>query len=722
MSNTTEYSIMVDPQSFSTKEQALKCAGLVKVRIMNHPVTATLPEIMTYIMRGQTVILGELGLSDKHLKAIAKGEKIRPTASKGTWKSQQIFAIDIDNEYKVRNKETGKFDKVKYEGELYLEIQDILDICSSREIYPSVIYETLSSEKNHRKYRVFFVVDNLVTNESLRERLTMSLVESFFYKGYKLSDTSCTDAARLFFGGKQIVYENYDVVNSIKHLLDVPITYKAAVRSKGPAAERKDQIRNAAKKSTNQMVKLIANHDWDEIKNIVAERIQTAFSPTATRHEGSLTKLETFISLVHRLTNNIYITKDIMFPFWLDELKPMVIRGRRDFYHSASVFPMEILFGCEAYESISCILPDHEDKNPSARFEYTSEGKSKYKCYACCEDYSLDIFDLFEALSGLSSTSVRHHIAYIFNLTLETEWQKEKRRELDDFAEMYRYADKRIAAFAPRLYKRLRTSRLLLLLEMMMLDAKIYLPDISITSQEEAIYIAEVRNISKWMQDRAVAGSSVKTIHKKMHLAATLGLIEYLPENSDVLFVHEARARKRDKIRFKGLLHQYRTNIIRIPILTKRVFLDAEKRLKDLEDKNFSFSHADKRETYVWGTSEEEASTHYVQDTKENKKSTETMKAFERFKAAAEDLLERQGYFTQKDLLSHKRIRQLKKKKELLAIVTPELLKTSEIEYTYYRSHYKDLYKIKQGKLQELKPGRTKIYRRLEIEDKDKSK
>lgn len=716
MSSTTEYSIMVDPQSFSTKEQALECAGLVKVRIMNHPVTATLPEIMTYIMRGQTVILGELGLSDEHFKALARGEKIRPTASKDTWKSQQIFAIDIDNEVKVRNKETGKLEKIKTEGEFYLQKHDILEICQSRGIYPSIIYETLSSNENHRKYRVLFVVDELVTNDSLRERITMSLVECFYYKGQKLSDTSCTDAARLFFGGKNIVYENYDAINSIKYLIDIPITYKASTKVKSPALERKKQIRNAAKKSTNLMVKLIANHEWDKIKNIVAERIRESTNPTATRVEGTSTKLETFISLVYRLTNNSYLTKDIMLPLWLDELKPMVIRGRRDFYNSASVFPMEILFGCEAYENISCILPDHPDKNPSARFEYTREGKSKYKCYACCEDYSLDIFDLFEALSGLSSTAIRHHIAYIFNLTLETEWQKEKRMELEDFAEMYRYADKRIAPIAPTLYKRLRNSRLLLLLEMIMSDAKVYLPDITITGQEEAIYIAEVRKISKWMQDRAIPGSSPKTIHKKMHLAASLGLIEYLPEDSNVLFVHEARARKRDKIRFKGLIHQYRTNVIRIPLLTKQLFLDAEKRVKELENKNFSFSHADKRETYIWGTSEEEASKHYVQDTDENTKSTEMIKAFERFKSAAEDLIEKQGYFTQKDILGHKRVRQLKKKKELLAIVTPELLKSSEIEYTYYKSHYKDLYQIKQGKLKDLKPGRTKIYRRKDKE------
>ena len=105
-----------------------------------------------------------------------------------------------------------------------------------------------------------------------------------------------------------------------------------------------------------------------------------------------------------------------------------------------------------------------------------------------------------------------------------------------------------------------------------------------------------------------------------------------------------------------------------------------------------------------------------MQDKENNTKSTDEINAFERFKSAAEDLLDKQGYFTQKDILSHKRVRQLKKKKELLAIVTPELLKSSEIEYTYYKSHYKDLYQIKQGKIKDLKPGRTKIYRR---KDKD---
>jgi hypothetical protein len=254
---------------------------------------------------------------------------------------------------------------------------------------------------------------------------------------------------------------------------------------------------------------------------------------------------------------------------------------------------------------------------------------------------------------------------------------------------------------------------------MLMIDVETYLPDKSITGDELPVYVAEIRKISRWLRDRGVPGSGKDAVQKKLHLAALLGLVEYLPEDSGSVFVAQAKAKKREKVIYQAMFHRYRVNIIRVPLLTKQLLREAEKKVVYLNSIGFKWSQVGRRSALIWSMTKEEVSKQYVQDKENNKKSTKEINAFERFKAAVEDLLEKQGYFTMKDLLSHKRVRQLKEKKDLLAIVTPELFKSLKIIDTYYKSYYKDLYKINQAKQRELKAGRTKIYSR---KDKDESK
>jgi len=100
-----------------------------------------------------------------------------------TWVSQQLFGLDFD------------------EG---ISVEEVLERCDNYGILPCFIYSTFSSINNN-KFRVFFCNDTEVTDYRVRTLIQLALMRMF-----RESDKSCKDASRMFYGGKVLLYENYD--------------------------------------------------------------------------------------------------------------------------------------------------------------------------------------------------------------------------------------------------------------------------------------------------------------------------------------------------------------------------------------------------------------------------------------------------------------------------------------------------------------------------------
>ncbi|MGU8586313.1 hypothetical protein ACV3QY_09660 [Clostridium perfringens] len=133
---------------------------------------------------------------EEFAKAVAlEGRTFKAAAVEGKtnhdWLSQDIFAIDIDNEYGKREKEHP-----------YLSMEDAYKRCEKYNVMPIFIYPSFSSTPEFNKYRLVFRVPTTVTDLRVRRFMILALMEIFPER-----DKSCIDAARTFFGGCQELYK-----------------------------------------------------------------------------------------------------------------------------------------------------------------------------------------------------------------------------------------------------------------------------------------------------------------------------------------------------------------------------------------------------------------------------------------------------------------------------------------------------------------------------------
>ena len=132
------------------------------------------------------------------------------------WIEQQVFAIDIDN----KDKKTKKNYPVDHTD--FVSLDMILDTLQKVGILPSFIYTTFSEEYNN-KFRVVFTMREVITD--LRVHKVIYTALHTIIPG---ADPSCTDPARMLYGGKKLVYTNY---SSTIDILDLIIATTNHIRS-----------------------------------------------------------------------------------------------------------------------------------------------------------------------------------------------------------------------------------------------------------------------------------------------------------------------------------------------------------------------------------------------------------------------------------------------------------------------------------------------------------
>ena len=113
------------------------------------------------------------------------------------WIQQQVFALDFDN------------------GTTPDEVMDTL---SSYGIIPNLVYGSFSDSVEHRKFRLVFVLDSVITNNEIAKWIIIQLMNLFGQK----ADKACKDLSRMFFGSK---YNEPEFINeefvSTENLMNV---------------------------------------------------------------------------------------------------------------------------------------------------------------------------------------------------------------------------------------------------------------------------------------------------------------------------------------------------------------------------------------------------------------------------------------------------------------------------------------------------------------------
>lgn len=128
------------------------------------------------------------------------------------WTEQQVFALDADSKGAV------------------LSSGDIVDRCRRFGILPAFIHTSFSHTPELPKYRVVFVSPVVITSARVRDVIQLALMRIF-----PEFDQSTKDAARMFFGGKEIVYSDYGATLDIVQLFSA-VDQKMREEDKGHAA------------------------------------------------------------------------------------------------------------------------------------------------------------------------------------------------------------------------------------------------------------------------------------------------------------------------------------------------------------------------------------------------------------------------------------------------------------------------------------------------------
>jgi hypothetical protein len=173
--NLPKHKLLVDEINYAQKpnEQEIK---KISQRLPNCAVEITLEEFASFVTQpnSRAWVAG-------YLEGGRKNQN---------WKSQSIYALDFDS------------------GISFLIV---LERLKKYGLDCTFAYSTFSSSEETPKFRVIFQLREVITDKSTRDSIQLTLMEFF-----PECDKQCKDAARIYFGGKEIIYSNYD------YFLDLP--------------------------------------------------------------------------------------------------------------------------------------------------------------------------------------------------------------------------------------------------------------------------------------------------------------------------------------------------------------------------------------------------------------------------------------------------------------------------------------------------------------------
>lgn len=673
------YNVMLHDWRFFDKESLTKWSSGIKVTILDYPKEVTVPELAEALTSGHPVILGHLEYEEEDHIQLRKGKRVG--ASSRHWKKQQVFAVDIDNSLKKQPDLDDRY---------YVTVDKALTLCKERGVMPAFIYTTYSHKDDWHKFRVVFVLDREITSLEEREQVMKCLLEVFTIDGKLLADPKCIDAARLFFPGKEIVYKDYEQIVNTRKLLRIKPTYETTAESFGIHKEK------ASPKPANEIIELLKRKEFEEVKKRKTNLLSPPENPDAERVSEGSAGGRTIIF-------DYNIIKDYCSPFSSEASKPVFIRHPEDYYELVSHLPIHELLDLPFGKHFRCILPGHEDKNASAMItRRRGSGEYIYQCFGCLGNQFYDFFNLLEALTGWSHQEAKEFVNFLLDVEFETEWQKEKKKEINDFQDYLR--SEQFKKNYPNLYAELKKANALGLLDFLLGEAKRLIYDRTMTKKDKPIFFVSISQLSVKMKDYGFTGTAKSSLQRKIKFLMKLGLIEQIAdEELPKEFIFESHRRRKQK----G--YRYRVNYFAVPDFSLTLFARAEQELIRYKEKYM------RRKFYnsqmeVWANGEKEAKEQYVQE-KEIKKSKETLKFYEKYKAVALGYLEKQGYTTEKQILGHPRMRAVKRKKELSAIVLPQLLQEYKLSIVNFNKHYKEKFNIRQA---DLHYGSSKIIIRKE--------
>jgi hypothetical protein len=185
----------------------IKC-NVDRKSFTSKPVGSEIGDIQNRLAKGQEEIeISELA------SLLACGASFKPahleSKDSSSWVSQQLFALDFDNDITKNTKITT--------------IEAELTRATKVNVHPAFGYTTFRHSEALHKFRLVFALDVAITDIRIRNTIQFALLRLF-----PNADQVCKDSARLFFGGRELICSNYDsVVNPYELIQNMIATIKS---------------------------------------------------------------------------------------------------------------------------------------------------------------------------------------------------------------------------------------------------------------------------------------------------------------------------------------------------------------------------------------------------------------------------------------------------------------------------------------------------------------
>ena len=356
------FQVMMNDYSFSSKPTEEEVRRYIRPYYRNQRLTLDIKALAVKIEAGHSFYANVLDYSlnqkrqlkqpDKWSKSL-NGTCYVPTAT-------SLISVDVDH---------GNF------------TLNELKACLSSVPY-ALIYQTMSYSEDKKKYRVLFIANRCFKDEAefryVQESLIYLFAHPFAHRMEQLNqkvDFSVKDPARISFPGKVLFDELYDRTFDLDRFIEQcqQINTPALIQTFKKNWQREVKRREGS---------LIESQRGE------GERTECSQKPfKAPQSDDSLKSTEEVMNALIRCLSDYKASQTL--PLYL-EFSHLVAFVNRLPLHDLLNHPLETSF--------RCLLPDHEDQNPSAVFLLDEKKETRYFCHGCGDGHSLSVFDVIERL------------------------------------------------------------------------------------------------------------------------------------------------------------------------------------------------------------------------------------------------------------------------------------------------------------------------------------
>lgn len=259
--NIITHKLLLDNTQYQSKPTETDI-GVINNRIVKHPVDINIVELSKQVTSPN---------GKSWVPAFLQGKR-----NDKSWQSQSVFALDFDSG---------------------MPFDQVLEKLRGYGLDCTFAYETFSSKPDLQKFRVVFQLDQSTICCDYRNSIHQTLMFMFSEQ----VDKSCADRSRMFFGGKSLIYTNYNYCLDLA-LIDEITTHRNINEATDLIAKTKKQ------KNYSQVLKRhrekCEKNDNRYINNI--------------KNSKNLTKLDSIQVVVENLRKNVKIFDDMILGKWLD--------------------------------------------------------------------------------------------------------------------------------------------------------------------------------------------------------------------------------------------------------------------------------------------------------------------------------------------------------------------------------------------------------------------